>query len=112
MVYNNYIVEKVKETPPNTTAGVGGGVFVYMWTSRKINSRWLPGLILEVIGAKEVHDFLKWMAAMLDSLKQLFITYLISLFHQLIELLEFCEWHIKKEGESYRKTTLFADLKF
>ena len=29
MVYDNYIVEKVKETPPNTTAGVGGGVFVY-----------------------------------------------------------------------------------
>ena len=26
---NGYIVEKVKETPPNTTAGVGGGVFVY-----------------------------------------------------------------------------------
>lgn len=25
----------------------------------KINSRWLPGLILGVIGAKEVHDFLK-----------------------------------------------------
>ena len=24
MVYNDYIVEKVKETPPNTTAGVEG----------------------------------------------------------------------------------------
>ena len=40
-----------------------------LWTSWKINSRWLPGLILKVIGAKEVHDFLKWTAAMLDSLK-------------------------------------------
>ena len=29
MVYNNSIVEKVKETLPNTTAGVGGGVSVY-----------------------------------------------------------------------------------